>query len=102
MDDSEPVREPEAEPQPRRRGRSRSPERTSHTRGTLRQLYFVLAALWGFVIGTAALLGGLAASGRPLRPEPFVGLVLLGAAVLALLGGIVAALAYREASNRSR
>ena len=68
----------------------------------MRKLYFALASVWGFLIGTAAALGGLAAVGRPLFLDSRVGLVLLVAGVFALLGGFIAAAAYREASNRFR
>lgn len=79
---------------------SRSAQQRSRTR--LRRLYFSLAAIWGFLVGTGAILGGLAARGRPLRLDPIVAVLLLAAGGMALIGGIIAAAAYREARRRQR
>jgi hypothetical protein len=66
----------------------------------VRLVYFSMASLWGFLIGTLGMLGGLAALNRPLEPSaPIVGVV-IGAALLALGGGLVVAAAYREATGR--
>jgi hypothetical protein len=65
-------------------------------------VYFVLASAWGFMTGTAGVLAGLAVLGRPLSLEPTTAALLVGAGLLALVGGFVAAMAYQEASNRFR
>ena len=68
----------------------------------LRTLYFSLAALWGFLAGTGAVLIGMAAVGRPTGMGARGGLCVLCAAVIALAGGLVAATAYRSATRRWR
>ncbi len=68
----------------------------------MRLVYFSLAALWGFLTGTGAVLIGLSAAGRqaPLgRPGA---LLLAAAAFLAVLGGIIVSAGYRAASQRYR
>ena len=64
-------------------------------------IYFGMASLWGFITGTVAMMMGTTAlhaspggdSGMTMR---------LGAAVLiAVVGGVVVSLAYREAVRRS-
>jgi len=63
-------------------------------------VYFGLASLWGFCIGTAAILIGLNLMETPLRPDPTLMAAIAAAAVLALVGGIIAAIAYRDAARR--
>jgi hypothetical protein len=70
-------------------------------RRRIRTVYFTLASVWGFVTGTVAILGVLSASGRPLTLELKSGVVLTLATLVALLGGLVAARAYREVADRS-
>ena len=65
-------------------------------------LYFALATTWGFVAGTGAVLGGLAFAGQPIRLDPTVGGILLAAGVVALVGGLIAAAAYRDVIQRFR
>ena len=101
----DPVPEPEVPtaPRRRRRRRSRSSSRTaSRTHSRLRLLYFALATTWGFVVGTAAILGGLSFVGQPIRLEPELAAVLLLAGVVAVVGGLVAAAAYRDVIRRFR
>jgi hypothetical protein len=98
---------PRSEPSPRRRRRieARSSSRVSTRRVRrlrLHAVYFSLAAIWGFLAGTGAVLVGLAAVGRPTRLGPGATLLVGCAAILALLGGLVAAAAYRAASRRHR
>lgn len=50
--------------------------------------------------GTAAILGGLAAAGRSLQMSPAVAAMLIGAGLFAVVGGVVAARAYRDATDR--
>ena len=87
------------EPSGRRRRSSRSRRgRASHS--GLRLVYFSLASLWGFVSGTVAVLAGLTLADQPLRAEPtIVGLILVAAA-LAVAGGMLAAMAYKDAARQ--
>ena len=62
-------------------------------------IYFTIASLWGFLVGTAALLGGLVVAGRPLSLSLPVALALALAAAVALVGGFVASSAYRQATD---
>jgi hypothetical protein len=68
----------------------------------LHALYFSLAALWGFLAGTGAVLAGLAATGGTAGISARCSMFLGGAAILALVGGLVVAAAYRSASRRHR
>jgi len=92
-----------AEAAPRRRRRRQRPGASAARvkRRRIRTVYFTLASVWGFVTGTVAILGVLSASGRPLTLEPKSGAVLGLATLVALLGGAVAARAYREVADRS-
>jgi hypothetical protein len=65
-------------------------------------LYFSLAAVWGFLAGTGAVLVGLTAVGRPARLGALGVAVVIGAALAAVVGGFVAAAAYRAATRRLR
>lgn len=89
-----------------RRRRRRSPSQVSSRslRRRLRALYFSLAALWGFLAGTGAVLIGLTTVGQPAATgmAPRCVIFVAGAAVLSLVGGLVAAAAYRSASRRYR
>jgi hypothetical protein len=86
---------------PRRRSPSRR-RSSSRTRGRLRALYFSLAAVWGFLAGTCAVLVGLAAVDRPARLGSTGVALVVGAAVLSLVGGLVVAAGYGSASRRVR
>ena len=83
----------------RRRSSGRS---VSRERNRLRLLYFSLASLWGFLIGTLTLLVGLSLVGRPVRVGPVGYSMLAAAATLAVAGGFVVSAAYRDASRRRR
>lgn len=68
----------------------------------LRSIYFVLAALWGFLTGIGAVAAGSHLGGTPLQIGAWtVGVAVPGIA-LAMLGGIVVGNAYREARERRR
>lgn len=88
-----------AESAPRRR-RRRSSRRAGARSSRIRLVYFLLASAWGFVTGTTAVAGLLAAVGRPLTLEPRSAVALAGAGVVALVGGVVASRAYRETRSR--
>ena len=61
-----------------------------------------MAAFWGFLIGSAALLVGSTLLGQPLHWNGTLGGVLFAGAGLALLGGAIASQAYRQAAGRGR
>ena len=66
----------------------------------MRRIFFGAAAVWGFLTGTGAVIIGLAAAGQ----VPLVGPGLLAAIavalVVAVLGGLLVARAYRDAASR--
>jgi hypothetical protein len=79
---------------------SRSRPRTAAPTRRIRLFYFGLASLWGFVTGVGSLASVHALSGAPVvLTLESLGLVLPGA-LLALVGGAVAAAAYREVRRR--
>ena len=84
----------------RRRHSRRVASRTQRHR--LRLVYFSMASLWGFLIGTVALLFGFSLAGRRLELSPVAIVALSASIVLAVVGGMVASRAYREASRRGR
>ena len=59
-----------------------------------------MASAWGFTAGTVAVLACYRSTGKPWRIETTSLALLAGAGLLALIGGIVAALAYHDASKR--
>ena len=63
-------------------------------------LYFSIASLWGFLVGSAVVLACLVAGDTPFRLGSLTALALTGAGVLALVGGVVSSFAYREAARR--
>lgn len=102
--------EPGPEPDVRREGRRRRRRRgsrparrpASRIRQRIRLTHFLLATLWGFTAGTAGVLVGLTASGRPPGLDGPIAAALGVAVLVALGGGGVASRAYREASQRFR
>jgi hypothetical protein len=99
-------REVAMEPAPKEEHRStssREEARPQHRpRGRLRAAYFGASAFWGFVTGSAAVVGALRATGQGV-PLSGGALALLGVtAVVAVAGGLVLAFAYREATQRRR
>lgn len=84
----------------RRRKNPRQAAAGSHQRRRL--VYFSLASLWGFLIGTATLLYGFSLAGHRLELSPVAIVVMSAAVVLAVVGGVITARAYREASRRGR
>jgi len=63
-------------------------------------LYFALASVWGFAAGSVAVLAGFNSLGRPIRFDSGLGVTLGVAAAIAIFGGVVVSLAYREAVRR--
>jgi hypothetical protein len=69
----------------------------------MRLSYFGAASLWGFAVGTVAALGALQATGvLAARPGAEALAYVIPAAVLAVVGGLVVARAYREAKRQGR
>jgi membrane associated rhomboid family serine protease len=68
----------------------------------LRATFFAVAALWGFIAGAGALAAGYRIAGHPGTVDGVVLGVAIPGAILAALGGLVAAGAYREARDRRR
>ena len=62
--------------------------------------YFTMAAVWGFLAGSAAILGGLAMNGTRVGFDPLIVGALVIAGAVSLIGGAVAAAAYRNANQR--
>ena len=89
---------PAATRRPRRQSRRATASRSQRHR--LQLVYFSLASLWGFLLGTAALLFGLSLTGRRLDLSPVAIVAMSAAVILAVVGGMVASRAYREASRR--
>ena len=85
-----------------RRKRSRRRVPTRQVRRRMRMAYFSLAALWGFLAGSGAVIIGLSATGRPVPLGRPAVLTIAAAAVLAVLGAFVVAAGYRAASQRYR
>ena len=87
---------------PERQGRrSGGPGRAASQRHRrLRHVYFGLASGWGFATGSVAVLAGLDAMSS-LRATSGLGLKLLLAGAVALVGGFIVSLAYREAVRRN-
>ena len=84
----------------RKRRRRRQPEQRSAPRGLLRPAFFAVASLWGFVVGTVTILGFLSQTGRNIQLDARIGTLLGIAAVLTLVGAMVASAAYRDAVGR--
>ena len=91
---------PASRPRRRRKSRQASAGRTQRRR--LQLVYFSLASLWGFLIGTVTLLFGFSLAGNRLDLSPVAIIAMSGAILLAIVGGMVASRAYREASRRNR
>ncbi len=98
----EEVSHPESPVRPRRRRRSSPKSPTSRTRRGLRAGYFALASIWGCLAGTGVLVVGLSVLGRPIRLGSTVAGFLGLAMILAVVGGLLMAAAYRAASRRYR
>ena len=91
---------PQVADRPRRRRRSRRAASNNSQRRRLRLVYFSLASLWGFLIGTATLLFGFSLGGVRVDLSPAAIIAMSAAVILAVVGGGVASRAYREASRR--
>ncbi len=87
---------------PRRRRHSRRAVASRVQRRRLQLVYFSLASLWGFLIGTVALLFGFSLTGRRLELSPVAIVAMSASIVLAIVGGMIASRAYREAARRDR
>lgn len=81
----------------RRRRRSARGSGTTIRRRRLRLVYFALASIWGFLAGAVAIVIGLAVTEQPVQFAPWIVIALGVAALAAVVGGAVAAAAYRDA-----
>jgi hypothetical protein len=77
-----------------------SSSRARRTR--FRLAYFSIASLWGFFVGISALLIALNQLGRPLDMSSLVYGILIAATVVALGGGLLTAMLYRESVRGRR
>jgi hypothetical protein len=82
-----------------RRPRSKSRRKGSWS-GFIRAFYFVLAALWGYALGAVVLMLALRSSGGIVPIDGSLLARVAPGALLALLGGVVSAAAYRQARRR--
>ncbi len=98
----EEVSHAESPVRPRRHRRSSPKAPTSRARPGLRAGYFALASIWGCLAGTGVLVVGLSVLGRPIRLGSTVAGFLGLAMILAVVGGLLTAAAYRAASRRYR
>jgi hypothetical protein len=63
-------------------------------------LYFGLASIWGFLAGSAAVIIVMDQLGQPIGFGGGLGQALLLAAAIALVGGVIVSMAYREVIRR--
>jgi hypothetical protein len=68
----------------------------------VRRIYFLLASLWGFVTGAIGLAAAAKLGGVEFVLSRKLVLLLAASSPAALLGGYIAAEAYREARRRLR
>ncbi len=87
---------------PGRRRRQSRGSSSSKATARLRSLYFALAATWGFLTGTGAVLAALSLADRPAHLGLAGTGLIAGAGAFALLGGFVVAAGYRTARRRVR
>ncbi len=78
-------------------GHSRQRREAARPVQRVRAFYFCLSSIWGFAVGASAVAVGVRLSGSTVGLDlPVLGLVVGGVAV-AVVGGLMAAAAYREA-----
>jgi len=73
-----------------------------HRSAVRRLFFFALSAIWGCIVGIAGLLAALSFSGQAIVTDGGVISGLIPAIVLAAVGGLVIAAAYRESKRHSR
>ncbi len=77
-------------------------DKPSASRRRARLLYFGTAAAWGFVCGVVGLAAVLASRGQVIGFNNSTFMLLLPGLAVAVLGGAVASVAYRDARRRGR
>ena len=83
-----------------RKRSSRTIDKKVSRHATTRRIYFAVAALWGFILGSGFLAVALSADGNAIpKDSKTLGMVAAGA-ILSVIGGLVAAKAYRETMAR--
>ena len=83
-----------------RKRNSRTIQKKVSRHTTTRRIYFAAATLWGFVLGSGFLAVALSADGNSIPKDlKTLGMITAGA-VLSIIGGLVAAQAYRETMGR--
>jgi hypothetical protein len=80
--------------------RRRSNDASSATRR--RHLFFCLASLWGYLLGVGVLAAAMSRGDVHVNVDSTLALWLLCGSLAGIVGGFVAAGAYREARRRSR
>jgi hypothetical protein len=83
-------------------GRARRDGKQPGSPSRLRRFYFVLASLWGFATGAIGLAAAAKFGGVDFAVSKKVLALLAVSAPVALVGGYIAAEAYREARRRLR
>ena len=83
----------------RRAGRRR-PRGPRGSSSRLRMVFFIMASLWGFMVGAGLIAPALFAGGKPLASRPLVAVLLLSGVLLAGFGGALASMVYRRVRDR--
>ena len=83
-----------------RKRTSRTIDKKVGRHALLRRIYFASASLWGFMLGMGFLAVALSAGGSEVPKDLKTLGMVAGGTVLSIIGGLVAAKAYREAMGR--
>jgi hypothetical protein len=67
-----------------------------------RVAFFGLASIWGFMVGTVGLIAAIGVEGQHVVADGAVLVAMVPALVIAVIGGLVMAAAYKESNRRSR
>jgi hypothetical protein len=83
-----------------RKRSSRPIDKKVSRHATTRRIYFAVAALWGFILGSGFLAVALSADGNAIPKDLKTLGMVVGGAILSMIGGLVTAKAYRETMAR--